>query len=509
MKPGKKGKNANMKGGMMGGMGRMGGMMGGMGGMGRMGGMMGGMGGMGRMGGMVGMMGGMGGMMGGMGMGMPGMGMGMPGMGMGMGNQGKNQGNQGNQKNGGNNKASNSNNNRNNSNTNLDNLNDADSGAPGALLESNILSYKNIILVLIVILVLFIIGYFVSFSYRESKGIFELTNGKEYVFIDSRVNTRAHRDKKLCDFYVASAYRPYLVINQRFDYCSLQMLKSVLLLGVRSVYIDVFNSTLNENAYPIVTTGIKKGEWKLGLNSLNFEDVCVVIASTVFSNGFVNNFRDPFILCLNLNTNGNVKCLNRIKKTLYKIFRSNLLSNDYTFGSKNMAEVKVKDLLGKVIICTSDGYQNSELEELVNFSWDREELNHISYKSIDPSIPDTDVVKYRTDSLKDYNKNNMTIVVPEESSWGTYNYDLQYAEAAGCQLIFMNYNKMGDHLDKYITRFKNDSFLPKPLNMITLSGTETQNMEKMVKESIDEEDESVRLQCPIDGAENPLDQSMP
>ena len=61
-------------------------------------------------------------------------------------------------------------------------------------------------------------------------------------------------------------------------------------MGVRSVYIDVFNSTLNEDAYPIVTTGIKKGEWKLGLNSLNFEDVCVTIASIVFSNGYVNNF---------------------------------------------------------------------------------------------------------------------------------------------------------------------------------------------------------------------------
>ena len=51
-------------------------------------------------------------------------------------------------------------------------------------------------------------------------------------------------------------------------------------------------ATLNENAFPIVTTGIKKGEWKLGLNSLTFEEVCVVIATTVFSNGLVNNFSE-------------------------------------------------------------------------------------------------------------------------------------------------------------------------------------------------------------------------
>jgi len=276
------------------------------------------------------------------------------------------------------------------------------------------------------------------------------------------------------------------------------MLKSVLLMGVRSVYIDIFNSTLNEDAYPIVTTGIKKGEWKLGLNSLNFEDVCVTIASIVFSNGYVNNFRDPFILCLNLNTNGNIKCLNRIKKILYKTFRSNLLSNDYTYSSYNMAEVKVKDLLGKVVIFTSDGYQNSELEELVNYSWDKEELNHISYKSLDPLIPDTDSVKYRTDSLKDFNKNNITMVIPEETAWFTSNYDSQYAEAAGCQLTFMNYNKMGTHLDSYLTKHKNDSFLPKPLNMISLSNTEAQNMDKIVRESVPEDEQSQRLNCPLD-----------
>ncbi len=387
-------------------------------------------------------------------------------------------------------------------NANNNGNNNANNNSAEGLLERNIESYKTIIIVLIIILVLFIIGYFVSFSYRESKGLYNLNTSKNYIFINSKLNTRAHRDKKLCDFFIASAYRPYLVMNQRFDYCSLVMLKSVLLMGVRSVYIDVFNSTLNEDAYPIVTTGIKKGEWKLGLNSLNFEDVCVTIASIVFSNGYVNNFRDPFILCLNLNTNGNIKCLNRIKKILYKIFRSNLLSNDYTYSSNNMAEVKVKDLLGKLVVFTSDGYQNSELEELVNYSWDKEELNHISYKSLDPLIPDTDSVKYRTDSLKEFNKNNITMVIPEETSWLTSNYDSQYAEAAGCQLTFMNYNKMGVHLDSYITKHKNDSFLPKPLNMISLSNTEVQNMEKIVKESVPDSEQSQRLNCPLDSSSN-------
>jgi hypothetical protein len=274
-------------------------------------------------------------------------------------------------------------------------------------------------------------------------------------------------------------------------------MKSVLLSGVRCVYLDIFNSTLNENAYPIVTTGIKKGEWKLGLNSLLFEDVCILISSLVFSNGYVNNFRDPFLLCLNLNTNGNVKCLNNIKKTLYKIFRYKLLSNDFTYGRRNIAEVKINELLDKVVVITSEGYQNSDLEELVNFSWDKDELNKISYKSLDPQTPDIEAVKYNTNELRDYNKNNLTMVMPEETSWFTSNYDTNYATAAGCQLVFLNYNKLGPEFDSYLTRFRNDSFLPKPIQMVSLSNTESQNMQKIVIDSSsDREQNEAGLQCP-------------
>lgn len=350
-------------------------------------------------------------------------------------------------------------------------------------LDSIVKSYKTLIILLILVLILCIIGYFISFSYRESKALYELGISKSYMLIESQVNTKEHREKKLCDFYVSSAYRPYMVKNQRFDYCSLKVMKEILMGGIRCVYLDIFNNTLNENAYPIVTTGIKEGEWKLGLNSLNFEDVCVLIASTVFSAGYVNNHRDPFIICLNLNTNRNMKCLNRIKKILFNTFRNNLLSNNYTYAEINMGEVKIKELLDKVIIFTSDGYQNSELEELINYTWNKEGINKISFKSLDPSVPDTDAIKYSSESLKDFNKNNMTLVVPNESSWFTSNYNPEYGWDAGCQMVFINYNKSGPNFDEYITKFRNDSFLPKPNNMISLGDSESVSIKKLIKKS--------------------------
>ena len=59
---------------------------------------------------------------------------------------------------------------------------------------------------------------------------------------------------------------------------------------------------------------------------------------------------------------------------------------------------------------------------------------------------------------------------------------------------------MGTHLDKYLLEHKNDSFPQKPSNMISLSNTEVQNIEKMVKESADPDTNKTRLNCPFDSS---------
>ena len=369
-------------------------------------------------------------------------------------------------------------------------------------LESNIQSYKMLILACIVILILCIIGYFASFSYRQSKALYNLAISKSYMFIHSQVNTRENRDHKLCDFYMACAFRPYMVKNQLLDYCSIEVMREILMGGARCVYLEIFNNTLNEDAYPIVTTGFKEGEWKLGLNSLLFEDVCNAIATIVFSNGYVNNYRDPFILCLNLNTNGNVKCLNKIKNILYKVFKSNLLSNDYTYSSRNMAEVKIKELLGKVVILSSDGYQNSQLEELINYSWDKSEINKIGFGSLDPYVSEKETIKYDSESLRDFNKNNLTMVMPSENSFFTKNYDPKYAWDSGCQMVFINYNTNDKNYDSYLTKFRNDSFLKKPENMLSVVSDESAPMDRLIQAAEEAEAESTTLNCPNDDSVN-------
>jgi hypothetical protein len=61
----------------------------------------------------------------------------------------------------------------------------------------------------------------------------------------------------------------------------------------------------------------------------------------------------------------------------------------------------------------------------------------------------------------------MTLVVPKEFSLFTSNYNPEYAWDAGCQLVFINYNNADVNYDGYLTKFRNDSFLPKPNHLLS------------------------------------------
>ena len=137
-----------------------------------------------------------------------------------------------------------------------------------------------------------------------------------------------------------------MVKNQYLDYCSLEVFEEVLRTGVRCVYIDVFNSYMGEDADPIITNGFESGEWKLTYNTIQLEHALQLIDKVVFSSGYVNNFNDPFILCLNLKTNSNFKCLNKVARLLYEVFGNRLLNNNYTYQSQHIMTKKIKEFMG-------------------------------------------------------------------------------------------------------------------------------------------------------------------
>ena len=336
--------------------------------------------------------------------------------------------------------------------------------------------YKSIIIGCVFLFIIIYILYIYSQSYRVSKTLHDMRNINAYLKISSKLNTSEYRELKLRDFNIASAFRPYISTNQMLDYCNLSITEKIIRSGVRCMYIDIFNSTVDNHAEPVISVGSEIGQWKLTLNTILFDDFCKLLGYTCFSSGYVNNFEDPFILMLNLNTNGNINCLNKVKDIIYKRLKRYLLNNKYTYSSVNIFNEPIKNFMGKLIILSSSGYRYSDLEEFINYNWEKEDLRKISYEALYPDIEDASIIRINSGELKEYNKNNVSIVTPNEHTFFTYNYKPSYFWESGCQIVCLNYQKVDDNLDEYITNFRTESYIPKPMSM---RGTDASDKPKL------------------------------
>ena len=298
------------------------------------------------------------------------------------------------------------------------------------------------------------------------------------------------KNYRLADFYVCSSYNSSVSGYQMIDYLSTDMVKKVLQTGVRFLEFQVFGDQYGKDAEPVVSSGFRKGEWKLSLNTLYLEEVFKTIRDHAFriydgTDGSPNNL-DPLFISLDLKTNYNYFVNNKIQKLFTKYFMEYLLDPSYNYQAKNIGIVPLKELMGKVIIFSSDGFQGSTLEELVNYSWifskmkryhytelddqivektPNDTLDNIAQKKIDNSIEiSKNLIEFN--QISKFNLTGLTIVYPhKEGDILTSNYDPTTAWNLGCQFVSMNFQKMDLSMDKYINKFRNKAFVLKPQSL--------------------------------------------
>lgn len=327
--------------------------------------------------------------------------------------------------------------------------------------DGNILASNYILVVSFVIaFVTIILLYFLSNSFRASRTLDAIGMYYQYQSISS-YSVPSTSKITLADVYVASSYNSALVSYQMGDYVNELILKAILRAGVRYIEFNIFNSEFGVNAIPVVSNGYKQGEWKLTLNVISFDLICSILAENAFvtnagSDVGVPNPDDPLIIGLNLNTNNNIYCLDKLADSLLFYFRRRMLDTKYTFQQRNMAIAPIRELKGKIVLLASDGFQGSKLEEMVNGSWNLSTIRRVHYSVFEePNININDWVEY--------NKKNLTIVVPHnEGDFWTQNFDVTMAWKCGCQMVAMNYQVVDSPMDMYITTFKNYGIVPKP-----------------------------------------------
>ena len=314
-------------------------------------------------------------------------------------------------------------------------------------------------------LIICIIIYFLSETFRVNRTLDRMLSYQGFQRITS-IDYIKLGELRLGDMYVSSAYNASHSGYQMYDYTSKKIVLSVLQSGARYLEFNVFNSTFGDKAYPVVSMGYKQGEWKMMISDTPLESIFEIIADNAFKvNDKVEgvfNPDDPIFIGLNLNTNSNLSCLNLIAFLITKYFRDRLLPNDYSFqNSDGIADIKIAELMGKVVFFASDGFQGSGLEEIVNYSWDNTDNNpnhsmqRIHYSKLNE--PGFDELK-----LIEYNKTGLTIVVPhDEGDFYNTNYIPTKALELGCQFIAMEFQYIDSNMDMYITKFKEKSLILK------------------------------------------------
>ena len=318
-------------------------------------------------------------------------------------------------------------------------------------------------------IVLLIIIYFFSPTFRVSRCISRMEVIQIYQTLLSLEYSR-FGDMKLCDFFIESAYNPAHCGYQMFDYTSEKVLVSCLQNGARYIELNVFNSEFGPNAFPVVSSGYKQGEWKMMASDTPLETCLAAIASTAFKirqgSVGVQNPEDPLFIGLNLNTNSNLATLNLIAALITKYFGDRLLDAAYSYQNNDaIGHIKMVNLTGRVVLFSSDGFQGSNLEELVNYCWDNYDnnpnhsLRHYHYSEL---LAPT----FNKQELINFNRNGLSIVVPhKEGDILTVNYDTAIAMNLGCQFVAVNLCYIDKNLDSYITNFKNNSIVVKPENL--------------------------------------------
>lgn len=322
-----------------------------------------------------------------------------------------------------------------------------------------------IILAVVSAIVIITIIYFFSQTFRVGRTISHMETYQAYQKMSS-MDYKTYGSTRLGDYHIASAYNAAHVGFQMYDYTSENIVLAALQSGARYLEFNVFNSEYGTKAFPVASMGYKQGEWKMMVNDTPMETIFETIANNAFKlyDGVEGCYNpdDAVFIGLNLNTNSNISCLNLLAFLITKYFGDRLLPNAYSFQSNDaIADLTLVQVMGKVIIFASDGFQGSGMEEVVNYCWDNPESNpqHTMRRYLHSDLTKTG---FNNQELIDFNRKGLTIVVPHQEGdfWNT-NYNPVIAKQLGCQFIAMEFQYVDVNMDYYITLFKSRSMVMK------------------------------------------------
>jgi len=189
-----------------------------------------------------------------------------------------------------------------------------------------------------------------------------------------------------------------------------ESIPAALARGIRVLEVHVYS---DERDQPVVATKPQQNGYDFAADNVSFEEVCVDLVNDAFPSP------DPLVLSIVPHTSKSVT-LNKAAEHL-QILRRHLIA------ARDIQQMPLDKLANKLIV-VSGGVNGTELEPLVNLSWDDQGVRrltvHQALHSRDPA------------ELRRFNKDFITIVAPEpELKHSAVNSDALSATGAQWNLV--------------------------------------------------------------------------
>ena len=298
-----------------------------------------------------------------------------------------------------------------------------------------------IIFAITLLLVILIIVNFVSTLNLESRECAKMDSlYSDFAKIRSIDSGNPDFNYTLKDYYIKTAYNACSGGDYRNDVVSTCNLKNVLKQGARGIDLEIYS--INDS--PVVSTSVSENYYvKETYNYVPFSEVMSILQMYAFSGSTCPNPRDPIILHLRIKSN-NQKMYGNMAKLL-RNYDGILLGKEFSYENNltNLGNVKIADpkILGKIIIIVDRTnlafMENKNFYEYVNMTSSSAFMRKLFYYDA-KFTPDME-------ELVEYNKLNMTIVLPDKGS-NPENSNPLLTRQFGCQMTAMRYQLNDEYM---------------------------------------------------------------
>jgi hypothetical protein len=326
-------------------------------------------------------------------------------------------------------------------------------------LDENFQSYLIMAFILLILIVFF--GYLIYLTKLEGievnyfNRLYPTLNGNIIPISSNNPDFKYN----LFDYYIKTAYNSCSGGSYKNDFVDINILKSIIKQGVRGLDFEIYS--LNDQ--PIVATSSSEDYYvKETFNSINFGIVIDTIKNYAFSGGTCPNPSDPIIIHLRIKSN-NQKMYSNLAN-IFKSYDSIMLGKEYSYenSSKNLGNIPILTFKNKIILIVdkinTSFLENQDFLEYVNLTSNSVFMRAYNFYDVKNN--------HDTQELTEYNKRDMTIVLPDKGV-NPINPSALLCRAYGCQMIAMRYQLVDNFLMENNSFFDNAgyAFCLKPENL--------------------------------------------